>query len=280
MKNKRKNIIMTVIFILLIISILWITGIIPKQIAKISSTMYLKKNFSKMQLEYVNIEWSASFGDYIITFKDDNNELYGFCIGPKYFPINLGQGMFEFKEIYREKYEKTKEINEISNDISKENILYEKDIDGNKKIRVAFVESILAQRSIIRIEKTEDGGKNWLPVNDDYIQIHNGADFVFIDENIGFINDYGLAGTDGENRGLMLTNNGGKTFEEAKIIHPDNIEEINLFIKGVPYEENGMLKLQIYTIKHNKDPEKTYYEFISKDKGKNWEYSKMIKNNQ
>lgn len=172
--------------------------------------------------------------------------------------------------------------NKTPSDVSKEDILYEKDINENKKIRVVYVESILAQRSIIRIEKTEDGGKTWLSVHetsDDYIQIHNGADFAFIDENIGFINDYGLAGTDGENRGLMVTNNGGKAFEDANIIHPNNIEERNLFIKGVPYEKNGTLKVQIYTINHSKDPERTYYEFISKDKGKNWKYDKIIKDN-
>ncbi len=174
------------------------------------------------------------------------------------------------------------DYNKMPSNISEENILYQKDINENKKIRVAYLESILAQRSTIRIEKTEDGGKTWLSVHetsDNYITIHNGAEFVFIDENIGFINDHGLAGTDGENRGLMVTNNGGKTFEDVNIIHPDNIEERNLFVKGVPYEENGILKVQIYTINHNKDPEKTYYEFVSKDKGKNWKYSKMIKNN-
>lgn len=109
MKNKRKNIIMTVIFILLIISTLWITGIIPKQIAKISSTIYLKNNFPKIQLKYEGIEWNKYFGDYIIIFRDENNETHGFCIGPKYFPVNLGQGIFAFRESYREKYEETKE---------------------------------------------------------------------------------------------------------------------------------------------------------------------------
>lgn len=77
----------------------------------------------------------------------------------------------------------------------------------------------------------------------------------------------------------MVTNNGGKAFEDANIIHPNNIEERNLFIKGVPYEKNGTLKVQIYTINHSKDPERTYYEFISKDKGKNWKYDKIIKDN-
>lgn len=170
--------------------------------------------------------------------------------------------------------------NKLPSNVPKEDILYEKDINGTKKIRVVYLESILAQRSIVRIEKTEDSGKTWFSVHDgyeNYIQIHNGAEFTFIDENIGFINDPGLAGTDGENGGLMLTTNGGKTFENVNIIHPRNIEERNLFVKGVPYEENGELKVKIYTINHNKDPEKTYYEFISKDKGRNWECNKIIK---
>ncbi len=172
------------------------------------------------------------------------------------------------------------DTNKLPSNVSKEDILYEKDINGIKKIRVAYLESILAQRSIVRIEKTEDGGKTWFSVHetsDNYIQIHNGAEFVFIDENIGFINDPGLAGTDGENRGLLVTTNGGKTFKDANIIHSNNIEERNLFIYRVPYEENGKLKVKIYTINHSKEPEKTYYEFISNDNGENWEYSKIIK---
>lgn len=115
MKNKRKNIIIVVSFVLVIILVLWINGIIPKQIAKISSTIYLKKNFPKIQLEYENIEWASSFGDYIITFKDQNIELHSFCIGPKYLPVNLGQGMFGFEETYREKYGEQKEDANINN---------------------------------------------------------------------------------------------------------------------------------------------------------------------
>lgn len=109
MKGKRKNIIIAVIFIVLVILILWVTGIIPKQIAKISSTIYLKNNFPKIQLKYESIEWNPYFGDYIIVFRDEYNETHSFCIGPKYFPINIGQGIFEFRESYREKYEETKE---------------------------------------------------------------------------------------------------------------------------------------------------------------------------
>lgn len=216
------------------------------------------------------------------TYYDKNGKVIGGTdiIEPKIKIVDANNNIIDIKNNINSNNEY--DSNKMPSNVSKEDILYEKDFSENKKIRVAYLESILAQRSTIRIEKTEDGGNTWLSVHetsDNYITIHNGAEFVFIDENIGFINDPGLAGTDGENRGLMVTNNGGKTFEGVNIIHPDNIEERNLFVKGVPYEENGILKVQIYTINHNKDPERTYYEFISKNKGKNWEYSKMIKNN-
>ncbi len=101
--NRKRTIIVVIIISLIVILGLWISGIIPKQIARISATNYLKKNFPKMQLEYVKVEWASTFGDYMITFIDENNEVHSFCIGPKYFPINLGQGLFGFEENYREK---------------------------------------------------------------------------------------------------------------------------------------------------------------------------------
>lgn len=102
--NRKRIIIITIILILAVILVLWIGGIIPKQIARISATNYLKKNFPKIQLEYVNIEWSSSFGGYSIKFKDENDEIYGFIMNNKYFPVSLGQGLFGFEEKYREKY--------------------------------------------------------------------------------------------------------------------------------------------------------------------------------
>ena len=102
--GKKRIITITIVVVLIIILALWISGIIPKQIARISATNYLKKNFPKMQLEYVDIEWSSSFGGYSIRFKDQNNEIYSFIMNNKYFPINIGQGLFGFEEEYREKY--------------------------------------------------------------------------------------------------------------------------------------------------------------------------------
>lgn len=104
MKNKKIIIITVTIFILLVVLALWISGIIPKQIAIISAKYHIKKDFPKMQLEYVDIEWNSSFGAYFINFKDENNKIYGFTMSSKYFPINFGQGIFAFEEEYRLKY--------------------------------------------------------------------------------------------------------------------------------------------------------------------------------
>ena len=102
--NKKRIIIITILVILIVILALWISGIIPKQIARVFATNYLKKNFPKMHLEYVGIEWSSNFGGYSIRFKDQNDEIHGFLMNNKYFPINIGQGLFGFEEEYRAKY--------------------------------------------------------------------------------------------------------------------------------------------------------------------------------
>jgi len=146
MNKKRKNIVMIIILILIIILTLWITGIIPKKIAEIYGTYYLNKNFPKMQLEFERIEWSSSFGDYIITFKDENNEQYGFVIGPKYFPVSFGQSMFGFEENYREKYSEQNEYTNMSTTMKavvikvKENSLMVMGFDNIGLCSVSFAE--------------------------------------------------------------------------------------------------------------------------------------------
>lgn len=102
--EKKKIIISILVVVLLLIIILWFSRIIPKQIAKIYGTNYMKKYFPKMQLEYVDIEWSKHHEDYIITFKDKDNQSYTCTIGPKYLPVSIGQGIFDIEEIYRENY--------------------------------------------------------------------------------------------------------------------------------------------------------------------------------
>lgn len=155
--------------------------------------------------------------------------------------------------------------NETQN-INEEDIIYEKKINNKVTIRVLYKESVLAQRSIVVVTKTIDGGKTWTEQrnpNGDFIQIHNGAKFFFLDENIGFINDFGLAGTAGENRGLSVTFDGGKSFEDVKI----NTDKENIHIEDTPYVENNILKFKAYTLKNS---EKEYYIFSSQDNGRTW----------
>lgn len=104
MKNKLVIIIVLVVLFVLIIFPFWSNGTIPKQIAKISANIYLRKNFPKMQVKNLSVEWWSVYGDYIVSFEDENNERHGFCISPKYFPIYPGQGEFGIREEYREKY--------------------------------------------------------------------------------------------------------------------------------------------------------------------------------
>lgn len=113
--NKKRTIILTIIIILAVIFGLWISGIIPKQIAQISATHYLKKNLPKMQFEYVDIEWSSGFGGYSITFKDENGKEFEFIMNNKYFPISPGQGIFALEESYRVEYEGISDINDFYN---------------------------------------------------------------------------------------------------------------------------------------------------------------------
>ncbi len=102
--KKKKIIIISIIVVILLIIVLWVAGVIPKQIAKVYGTIYMKVNFPGMQLKYVSLEWSKYHENYIITFKDRNNQTYGCVIGPKYFPVSIGQGIFAIEETYREYY--------------------------------------------------------------------------------------------------------------------------------------------------------------------------------
>ena len=111
--NKKKMLI-AIILIFSLIMILWFGGVIPKYIGKNYSIKYMSDNFSEMNLEFKNIEWSKQFGSYTVQFKDKDGKIYGVLIGPKYLPINLGQGLLAIEENYRNSYIETSNNNENS----------------------------------------------------------------------------------------------------------------------------------------------------------------------
>lgn len=98
------------VLIIGVIMVLWFIGIIPKQVAKISGTSYVKNHFPEMQLECVGVEYADVYGNYLITFKGTNENTYSCVIGPKYFPVSMGQGLFaiesDYAEIYKNKLKK------------------------------------------------------------------------------------------------------------------------------------------------------------------------------
>ncbi len=100
---KKKKWVIPIVIIGVVI-VLWLTGIIPKQIAKISGTNYVNEHFPEMQMECVDVEYADVFGDYLIAFKDKGGNTYSCVIGPYLFPTSLGQGLFEIQEYYAENY--------------------------------------------------------------------------------------------------------------------------------------------------------------------------------
>lgn len=153
-------------------------------------------------------------------------------------------------------------------------VFYQKKFDEKNQIRTVYRGCSLGQKTGIGIEKTTDGGMTW---EEQSVQVINkDTEYDFIDANVGFINDPGLVGTGGDNRGFYVTVDGGKNFQEAELIHPDNIEEKNLLVDGLPYIEGNLLKLNVYTINHAKEPEVTDYIFYSEDNGLTWEYEKEV----
>lgn len=112
---KKKKIVIIAIIILILATGLWFGGLIPRQIGKFLGKKYMSEKFPEMQLEYVKIEWNKYYGDYIITFKDKDNQSYGCVIGPKYFPVSIGQGIYAIEEIYKEKYQSQKLTNTDEN---------------------------------------------------------------------------------------------------------------------------------------------------------------------
>ena len=75
------------------VCVLWLSGLIPTQIAKISAKIWVKNNFPEKHLEYSNIEWNKFYGDYIVTFKDSDDIIYSAVIGPEFLPVSIGQGI-------------------------------------------------------------------------------------------------------------------------------------------------------------------------------------------
>lgn len=99
-------------------------------------------------------------------------------------------------------------------------ILDESRFNKTDIIRVRVIDTALAGKDIIVVEKSTDNGlsfKNILKNEDKYLIVNRDTDVTFVDEKIGFIFDLGLLGKDDRYKKFLVTTDGGKTFRDASI---------------------------------------------------------------
>ena len=100
------------------------------------------------------------------------------------------------------------------------NILYESRFNKTDIIRVRVIDTALAGKDIIVVEKSTDNGlsfKNILKNEDKYLIVNRDTDVTFVNENIGFIFDLGLLGKDDRYKKFLVTTDGGESFSDVSI---------------------------------------------------------------
>ncbi len=143
-------------------------------------------------------------------------------------------------------------------------VLYTRTFDNNVVIKITSIDAILARRLAVIVEKSTDGGKTFTNVlTQDSLIVGDEAEYIFLNENIGFIKEL----KENENRGLRVTKDGGKTFEE--VIFKVKKEELPyLYIDNMPYFEDNTLKLDA-SMYYAKTPE--IKKLKSNDNGLTWQ---------
>ena len=131
-------------------------------------------------------------------------------------------------------------------------VLYTKTFDNNVVIKITSIDAILARRLAVIVEKSTDGGKTFTNVlTQDSLIVGDEAEYIFLNEN----------------RGLKVTRDGGKTFEEV-IIKIKKEELPYLYIDKMPYFEDNTLKLDA-SMYYTKIPE--IKKLKSNDNGLTWQ---------
>ena len=143
-------------------------------------------------------------------------------------------------------------------------------------IRVIDAGNILGQKKGIKVQKTTNGGNSWqnqLKNLDSMITVNNEAEFIFINEKVGFINNKSLILLGNEHDGLLVTVNGGESFKSANFIFPLDVKDNAFLVNEMPYLEDKVLKTQLFAPESIGSTQGKYYEFVSIDNGMNWVYN-------
>ena len=127
-------------------------------------------------------------------------------------------------------------------------IIYEERFNKTDIIRVRVIDTALAGKDVIIVEKSTDNGisfKNILENEDKYLIVNRGCDVTFVNENIGFIFDLGLLGKDDRYKKFLVTTDGGKTFKDVSITINGYGDLDYYYINNTPYLKDDKLVLDV-----------------------------------
>lgn len=232
-----------------------------EKIVKKDGILYIEEKYSFLLSNYINYYKFSN-----IIFRTKKVSIY------KSYNNSLSDDEYLKTTYYDDEGKVIKE--ETKEDVSIDNletspddleVLYTKKIDQNISFRILRVDYILNGRSLVYVEKSSDGGKtfvNNLETTDKFLTVNNEASYKFLNEFIGFINNNNSTL---ENKGLIVTRDGGETFEDVIF----KIDEVDyLYLDGMPYFEDNNLKLNGKLYLSN-NPENI--TLISYDNGLSWE---------
>ena len=127
-------------------------------------------------------------------------------------------------------------------------IIYEERFNKTDIIRVRVIDTALAGKDIIVVEKSTDNGlnfKNIIKNDDKFILVNRGCDVTFVNEKIGFIFDLGLLGKDDRYKKFLVTTDGGKTFKDVSITINGYGDLDYYYINNMPYLKEDKLVLDV-----------------------------------
>lgn len=151
-------------------------------------------------------------------------------------------------------------------------VLYEKKFDQTI-LRFSKIDNVSGQNMLVHVIKSKDDGESFYVVSEDPIQVSNEAKFVFLSKTLGFAVSTGNIDLNNNNQGLMVTNDGGKTFTSANVEY-ENPDVDYITIEKIPYYEKDSLKMKcsVYQLNSNRDGyDDKEITFISNDNGLHWQ---------
>lgn len=203
------------------------------------------------------------------TFYDDNGNVEK-VLEKKKDKYLVKQGDEKYEKEREELKEKLEQKEHDTLQPKDAKVLYEYKKD-NHILRFVNVDYVLGQNQLVGVVESLDNGKTFNWKTKGVIQVSNEAKFIFLDESIGFAINTGKVYLDGSKTAIYVTNDGGRTLEESKIIYNTDRKD-TLDIDGLPYIEDG--KLKIKCLEYVNKYEDKELIFVSKNKGKMWELEK------